>query len=455
MLGRVLRPDRDLANLSALERARYALVAFGCGVPHFLLLMYFLRYATGALGIDSAVIGAIFGASRIWDAVSDPAVGALSDRLRTRFGRRRPWLIGGGVALALAALAVWVPPSVESPSARIAWVGGAVFLYFSAHTLVFVPYDALGIELTRGYDARNRLYTYRFFAYHAAMFGGVGAVSLFTSADSPGSVGAWVGVGAAACVLLGVLPLALSLEERAHVSSERPARAARLSSGLLFSGLRRVAADRDTRTFMTIEFIGSAGAAALSALGPFLVAILLGDEAWLPIVMGAYIGSSLVTAPFVTRMARRFGVWRMWSLSLAAGALAFAGFWFVQPGRLALMLLLVGVGGASTAFQTVLTSTLLAALVDRSRDRGQVADADGDEGAYSAVRTFLHKSAYGVAVMLAGVGLSALGYSNDDGTQLAADPSTARNLRLLIVLPPAASLAVAFGLSFRVRVDRD
>lgn len=433
----------DAPPLGARDTLVYSLLSFGCGAPHFLILAYFLKYGTGTLGIEPAVLGGLFGASRIWDAVSDPVVGALSDRLASRFGRRRPWLAAGGVLLAVSLYMLWSPlPAAGSPGLTV-WVGGAICLYFTAHTLVFVPYDALAVELTRGLHARNRLYASRFAAYQLAMVAGVVATAAFTESASPRRVGSIVGLAGAALAVLGTWPVVARLREAARpVAVVRRAR--------LWSGLRRAALDREARIFFVITFVVSAGESALSALGPFVVAILLGSERPLPLILAAYILSGLVTAPLVTRLADRFGTWRLWNLSLAVMVLFYGGLAFVHPGGLVIMMGLVIPGGVAAAFQGVLGSSILASLIDRSARRS----GEFDEGAYAAVRTFVAKSAYGGAVMVAGFALSAAGYSAHRIGNLAGVAHSEVAWRAAIAGPPAAAAAIAFGLSFLVRAGR-
>ena len=355
----MLETGPDAPPLGTRDAMVYSLLSLGCGAPHFLFLAYFMKYGTDTLGIEPAVLGGLFGVSRLWDAVSDPMVGALSDRLAGRRGRRRPWIAAGSVLMAVTVLMLWNPPAGPGSTELTVWVAGAICLYFTAHTLVYVPYDALAVELTRGLRARNRLYAWRFAAFKVAMVAGAAATAAFTESGDPRRVGAVVGWAGAALVVLGTWPVLLRLREPA--SSPPPRRRVGL-----WSGLRRAALDRQARTFFVITFVVSAGESALSALGPFVVAILLGDERSLPLILSVYVLSALAAAPLVTRLAARYGTWRLWNLSLGAMVLFYAGLALVHPGGLWFMLALVVPGGAAAALGAVLGSSILAALIDES-----------------------------------------------------------------------------------------
>ena len=88
----------------------YSLPTFGMGFTFVLVNIYLLKYATDVLLIAPATMGLLFGASRLWDAVADPVVGFLTDRTRSRFGRRRPWILAAALPLGVTFAMLWAPP---------------------------------------------------------------------------------------------------------------------------------------------------------------------------------------------------------------------------------------------------------------------------------------------------------------------------------------------------------
>ena len=84
-------PATAQKSISLTEVIGFAIPTVGAGYMFCLVSLYLMKFATDVLLITPAVMGFIFGVSRFWDAVSDPLVGYLSDKTRTRVGRRRPW----------------------------------------------------------------------------------------------------------------------------------------------------------------------------------------------------------------------------------------------------------------------------------------------------------------------------------------------------------------------------
>ncbi len=105
----------------------------------------FLIYATDTLLLAPAAIGTLFALSSIYDGVSDLILGTWSDRTKGRFGRRRPYMIAGGI-LTLAYVGIWLPPENLGTAGTLVFIGLMMILYDTAGTLIGVPFRALGIE---------------------------------------------------------------------------------------------------------------------------------------------------------------------------------------------------------------------------------------------------------------------------------------------------------------------
>ncbi len=95
------------AEVPLRDLVLYAGPIFGLTTTLFFVQFYFLKFAADVLLVAPGIVGAIFALGRVWDAISDPLVGTLSDRTRTRMGRRRPWMLAGIPLLAIAFAMTW------------------------------------------------------------------------------------------------------------------------------------------------------------------------------------------------------------------------------------------------------------------------------------------------------------------------------------------------------------
>ena len=155
------------------------LIAFGLGglIPIALfniVLQLVPLLGNISLGISAAWLGAILVLPRLWEALSDPVVGHLSDNARTRWGRRRPFILIGGIAVALSFVAMWWVPRENflrqyvASDAGVMWLQlsfilGTLLVFFTACAVFEIPHGALGLEMSTDYHERTRLFSAKSF----------------------------------------------------------------------------------------------------------------------------------------------------------------------------------------------------------------------------------------------------------------------------------------------------
>ena len=150
-------------NLPRLTKIIYGAGDLGFSLTTTIIGAYFLFFLTDVVGISPAVAGISILIGRTWDYINDPVIGHLSDRTRSRWGRRRPFLLFGAIPFALAFMLMWYRPPFESQVALTAYYAAAYVLFDAAATFVYMPYFALTPELTDDYDERTSLTSYRMF----------------------------------------------------------------------------------------------------------------------------------------------------------------------------------------------------------------------------------------------------------------------------------------------------
>ena len=146
-----------------LTKIIYGTGDWGLAAFNTLRQIFYAIFLTDVVGLDPrlASIAAFVGV--MWDAINDPLVGVWSDKLRTRWGRRRPFLLLFAVPYGLAFLILWWAPPWESQLALAAHVTLAFMISDTLQTLVTVPFQALTPELAGDYDERTALIGYRMF----------------------------------------------------------------------------------------------------------------------------------------------------------------------------------------------------------------------------------------------------------------------------------------------------
>jgi len=142
------------------KKLAYAAPAFALAVVGIPVYVYLAKFYTDVVGIDITALGYLLASVRIFDAVTDPAMGYLSDRTGSRFGRRRPYIAVGALFVALSIYLLFHPPE-GSPLFETIWFGVCIYSLFLFWTVVTVPYESLGPETTYEHHERNALFGLR------------------------------------------------------------------------------------------------------------------------------------------------------------------------------------------------------------------------------------------------------------------------------------------------------
>ncbi|MFD2137762.1 MFS transporter [Novosphingobium resinovorum] len=140
-------------------------LGFGVGTVGVSIMLntvttYFPALMSTVLGQSPEIAGYLLMVSKLADAVIDVVIGSLSDRARTRWGRRKPFLAAGALLSAVSFVMLFAPP-VMGQGALMVWMIAALVIYSTAYSLFNVPYMALPAELTDGFHERTRLIGFR------------------------------------------------------------------------------------------------------------------------------------------------------------------------------------------------------------------------------------------------------------------------------------------------------
>lgn len=139
----------------------YGAAEFGVVAVETLLQIYLLKFYNTVVGLPALWTGLALALAIIWDAVSDPLMGGLSDRTRARMGKRRPYIIPGAFALAVGFVLLFNPPTLESNVFKFLFLLVTYVFVNTAMTVVSVPHLALGGEISFDRDERTEVFGYR------------------------------------------------------------------------------------------------------------------------------------------------------------------------------------------------------------------------------------------------------------------------------------------------------
>lgn len=161
--------------LSRLTKILYGAGDIGFSLTDTTIGVLYAIFLTDVIGLAPGLAAAAVFIGKSWDYINDPLIGYLSDRTRTRWGRRRPFLLFGFLPFALAFAMLWWKPPIAAPLGLAVYYSLAYFFYDTAATFVYMPYFCLTPELSEDYDERTTLTSYRM-AF--SIFGGLIAFTI-------------------------------------------------------------------------------------------------------------------------------------------------------------------------------------------------------------------------------------------------------------------------------------
>ena len=382
--------------------------AVGAGYMYLLLALYVMKFSTDVLLIAPAIMGLIFSVSRIWDAISDPLVGYLSDRTTTSLGRRRTWILFSFVPIAIGFYAVFAPPVSLSGDALTWWMAASIIGFYSAMTIFFVPHMALGAELSNDYHERSRLFGLRHAFYTVGSILSLGTMMLLLNEEfrEGGDVRAMAEEYALyAIIAMSVLVLYAVVNLR-----ERPEFQGRLNSSPT-SAFRDVWQNPHARLLVIVTFIENVGSSAIAVLTLYVTQYVVGAPLSAPFIILAYMLPSTASVPMWLPLSRRFGKIRVWMVGMALYGLAFGGMFFLPfletvDARLTLIIVMAAFAGLAAGCGGTIGPSVQGDVIDYDEYK----TGERKEGSYFAVWNFTYKSALGVMLLLTGFVLEASGF---------------------------------------------
>ncbi|WP_277050558.1 MFS transporter [Ruania albidiflava] len=412
--------------------ARYAVGMFGTSLPINMFLAFMAYFYINDLGMSTRAYAAVLAVYAVIDAVDNPAYGYLSDRTRTRWGRRRPWMIVGAPVLGLSFVLFFTPPDLDGWT-LVAWFALFVVLTGTTDSLVNANYGALLPEL---FPVENRR------AVANSMRQGFQLVAMILSVAMVPMVADKIGYSATAMILAVVavtviIVCATGAREDPAAWASAPPR--------LWDTVRTIFSQRK---FWLIALAGgaySAGMALVIAAVPFFVDYTLGlPSGNASYLLASVIGISAACLLLWTRLVRRHGPERMWRMALVvlAGALALMS---AATGLLSA----IGIGAlVGLGYSGVMATNDL--IVARLLDEDAARTGNRREGMFLAAFGFFNRLNAWIKSLAFLAVWWLFGFDSGDNPGSAPDQAA----RFLISVFPAVLVALAALLSLFVRFDR-
>lgn len=333
----------------------YALIEFPVGGAMNATSL-FLGFHYASLGVDLAQIGVILMVARLIDVLIDPAVGVLSDRTRTRWGRRKVWVAAGAPVFALACWNLFVPPQ----DVTVNYFAGWLILFWLGFSMINIPYYAWGAELSPDYHERTRITTWRTIAGTLGSFAFllIPAIrqQVFGVGGQPGEVLSIIAVISVVAVPALVAVAALNVPDRElgeHVQQVP-----------LLRGMRVMAKNGPFLRLLAAFTIVGLGPVLQGAMFPFFMQHVVGDTTSGPKILLIYYPTVALGIVIWGLLARRIDKHRAWMTGMTMMAIVTVSYMLVGQGDLWMMVTILGLSGIASGALSALPASMKADVVD-------------------------------------------------------------------------------------------
>ena len=386
----------------------YGMPGLGAGYMYLLMSLYVMKFSTDVLLIAPAVMGVIFSISRIWDAVSDPIAGYLSDRTTFKFGRRRTWMLISFIPISFGFLAVFSPPESMQGQSLDLWMMIAILSFYSAITLLNVPHMALGAELSEDYHERTRLFGVRHIGFTLGSILALVSMSLLISEENNPDGDVRQLASSLAFYAIGAMSLMIFFA--VSKIKENPEFQNRVNKNP-FKAFRDVWINPHAKILIIVLFIENLGGAVIGVLTLYVTQYIVEAPAWAPLIIFAYMLPSALSVPLWIPLSRRFGKIRLWVFSLAFTGISFGGIFIIPfldsiTDRLIVMFLGAALGGMAAGCGGAIGPSVKGDVIDYD----EYLTGERKEGSYFAALNFVFKSATGIMLLVTGFVLQFSGF---------------------------------------------
>jgi GPH family glycoside/pentoside/hexuronide:cation symporter len=421
-------------------------------------------------GVNAFWLGLAIFLPRIIDVMTDPIMGVISDRTKSRFGRRRPYIFVGAILMALLFAVLWMPPvgALEKTAGSagagwfglpafpqgdelrlLIWIGVIYTLITLAYTIFSVPYIAFGYEFTRNYDEMTKVMASRLYFTTIASFGVTWLYALAVSDRFGGdetvgmrTVGVWVAI---AVVLTGTVPALVCTEAK---RIERPKAKVRLGEVL-----RATLGNRAFVLVMSAMLIFVIAIYTAGVMGAHIKIFYVaqGDKAY-GARLGAIAGNIMIACNLVGMylMMRVSQVLDKRITALACFGLIFVGnasyWWTWNPAWPEAQFLSAAIIGFGNSGIWLMLDSMIGDVTKDDEARNGVQR----EGLYGASKSFMFKIAIAITSLTGAVVLNISGFKE----QIVPDAEVQTNLRLLFIGLQCAGSAAAFALIWFFPISR-
>lgn len=420
-------------KLTLSEKLGYGVGDMANGLALASTAFYLLFYLTNVVRLSPELAGAALMVGRLWDAITDPVMGWITDRTNTRWGKRRPYLLFGAIGYGASFFLLWTIPAFSSEAMTFLYVALILILFNTLMTVVFIPYQTLTASMTNDYNERTSLTGYRMVLSQIAFLIGATVPAIIVGWNSTPAAqellgrlpfaeawGSWAGSDRQGYFLFAALFMLLIVAAvwtsfaftREEISNEEPQQLSGSPLGYVRELIKLVSTNRIFRCSLLIKLLSTCAATIVSAKLQYYVTYVLGRQEDFSSIIGSLFVAAIFAIPFWVWLSKRLG-------KIIAYQIGSYGYCIVL-----FVLLVSGKDASGFIFPIAVAAGVFhsAALLIPWTIIPDVVEVDEynqgirREGLLYGGTTFAYKLGSGLSIFIAGLVLASLGFDPDSAS---------------------------------------
>lgn len=398
--GANLATQGPVTRLTAKTKLFYGFGDFAPALSITVVQFFFLYFLTDVAHLSPALAGVALLVGRAWDAVNDPLFGLISDRTRTRWGRRRPFLLIGSIPFGIAFFLLWWVPPLRSQAGLLLYYAALYVVFDTAFTAVQLPYSALTVDLTQDYDERTSVTGYRMiFSIGAGLIGAVvplTIVGLFPS-EQVGFLAQGAILGAV--IAVPMLVAFFATRERADYQRSVPLKP--------MDAIRSAVTNRAFVLAAGIFLLAWVSVDIIAAVLVYYLRYWVGIQGDASVVLGIMFVVAILALPLWVRLSGRLGKKQAFMCGMTFWAVVQVALVFLGRGIEWPVYPLAALGGIGISAVHVIPQSLIPDVTDVD----ELTSGTRQEGVYYGFLVFMQKLASALGLFLVGQFLGWAGYA--------------------------------------------
>jgi len=418
--------------VSTWEKISYGMGDLGNNIAYGAIGFYFVFFLTDVAGMSPVWAGYVFMITRMWNALTDSFMGIISDHTRTRFGRRRPYLLFGAIPLGIGFSLLWLVPFKENVQLIIYYTIIGI-LFNTLYSLVSIPYNALLPELSQNYDERTSISGYKMaLSFVGSLFSAMGVMlivdTIFPGKSEYSTSFPIMGKVMALLIAINILIAFAGTKERVAPVQTR------IKEGFFIS-IKSLFKLREFKIVTGVFLFNMIGFDIIMAMYIYFMkhALKISEDISF-VFMAIPLIIAVAATPLWVRASEKLGKQKAYIISAIYFLIPLFMCLFIPAKNIPLVLVVTVLMGVGISASQVLTFSILPDVVEVDELKNGVRR----EGTIYGIIMFLYKISSAISVAAVSAALGLFGYMESTGTAVTEQTDSAvMGIRILISCAPA------------------